>query len=530
MARVRLLLGLLILLLAWPLSAQQFVRLQSTATQDTISFNGDSVELTTANVGGFGSVKVQTLDSYSGTWEVQCSLKANPITYDTAAELTLKPTDSTTTATSVTDSVGIWEVTNASGCNAIRVIATAGFAASDTVVIITATQSGGGSSGSSGGGGAGTSDTLEATQIEVRDNLAQIEGFVDGLEALIGTTNTNTAATLTSTNFAAAFGTAGTADTQVVSVQGIASMTPVQIQSNSADVMTETTGGTIVARLDTLLTSLATEAHLDDPFKSDGPQEYCRASAATPSAVSENDAQAVWCDLVGRLHIATEGIEDAGETAGAPLSMAGTVRRDTAASSAGATGDNATLNTDSLGRLWVTGSAVEDVAETAGGVLNMIGAVQRDAAASSAGTTGDNATVNVDALGLLWTRFLDPCSGVAKQYLPIDIVTATTTEITPSLAGASNHYYVCSVNLGPTAGAQNVALVDDDSDNCGSVTSGVAGGTTAGEGWNAGANGGIALGNGLGSIARTNGTNRVLCLVTSAAVQVSGVITVVAAP
>lgn len=176
------------------------------------------------------------------------------------------------------------------------------------------------------------------------------------------------------------------------------------------------------------------------------------------------------------------------------------------------------------------GIYVEDAPETAGANLSLAGSVRRDTAASSATTAGDNATINTDALGLAWTRQLDPCSGVAKTYIPIDIVTATTTEITPSLAGASNHYYVCSINLGPTAGAQNVALVDDDSDNCASVTSGVAGGTTAGEGWNAAANGGLAFGNGGSSIARTNGTNRVLCLVTSAAVQVSGVITVVAAP
>jgi hypothetical protein len=38
---------------------------------------------------------------------------------------------------------------------------------------------------------------------------------------------------LTSANFAAAFGTAGTADAQVMSVQGIASMTPVQVTVNS---------------------------------------------------------------------------------------------------------------------------------------------------------------------------------------------------------------------------------------------------------------------------------------------------------
>lgn len=46
-------------------------------------------------------------------------------------------------------------------------------------------------------------------------------------------------------------------------------------------------------------------------------------------------------------------VEDAGETAGGNLMMAGSVRRDTAASSAGTTGDNATLNTDANGGLYV---------------------------------------------------------------------------------------------------------------------------------------------------------------------------------
>lgn len=187
--------------------------------------------------------------------------------------------------------------------------------------------------------------------------------------------------------------------------------------------------------------------------------------------------------------------------------------------------------TDPAGNaLPLAADVTEDSPETPNVGGPMVLGVRRDTAASSAGASGDNATFNTDELGLLWTRTIDPCGARAKTYIPINISTATTTEITPSLAGASNHYYVCSINIGPTAGAQNIALVDDDTDNCASVTSGVAGGTTAGSGWNAAANGGIAFGNGLGAIARTNGTNRVLCLVTSAATQTSGVITVVAAP
>ena len=154
------------------------------------------------------------------------------------------------------------------------------------------------------------------------------------------------------------------------------------------------------------------------------------------------------------------------------------------------------------------------------------------AAATSAGASADYATLNTDDLGLLWTRSLDPCSGVAKSYIPISIVTATTTEITPSLAGSSTHYYICSLNL-VTAAANNVLVADDDSDGCGSPTIGIFGSDgspAAGEGWNFAANGGIALGNGVGSVGRTQGTNRVICILTSAGTQLSGMLIVAAAP
>lgn len=52
-------------------------------------------------------------------------------------------------------------------------------------------------------------------------------------------TNLNTSALLTTSAHDAAFGTAGSADTQVRTVQGIASMTPLQVQSNTANLATE---------------------------------------------------------------------------------------------------------------------------------------------------------------------------------------------------------------------------------------------------------------------------------------------------
>lgn len=275
-------------------------------------------------------------------------------------------------------------------------------------------------------------------------------------------TNLNTSALLTTSAHDAAFGTAGSADAQVRTVQGIASMTPLQVQSNSANLATETTLGNV-------LTS----------------SNFAAAFGTAGSA----DTQVM----------SVQGIASM-----TPL-----------------------LTNPGTAANW--GVYVEDAGETAGGNLAMAGSVRRDTAASSAGTTGDNATINTDASGLLWTRTIDPCSSGAKTFLPINISTATTTEITPSLAGASTNYYVCSLVL-VTAAANNVALVDDDSDGCGSVTSGMAGGTTSGSGFNMAANSGMTFGNGMGAVFKTNGTNRVVCLVTSAATQLSGTMTVVAAP
>lgn len=293
-----------------------------------------------------------------------------------------------------------------------------------------------------------------------------------------------------------------------------------------------------------------------------------RASAAVPTDVSaDNDAVMPWYLRSGAQATvltaagaliggdATNGLdvdvtrmsgqfaEDAIHSSGDLTTFVSGIRRDTTpTSSSGAAGDYSAFNLDGNGRLYVqavlynssgtelvSGDVTEDAAETAGGTGPMVLGVRRDVAASSSGTTGDNSTFNLDALGLLWTRSLDPCNGTAKTAYPINISTATTTEITPSLAGASTNYYVCAINL-VVGAADNVALVDDDTDNCPSVTSGLAGGTTAASGWNFAANGGLTQGNGDSTIMKTNGTNRVLCLVTSAAAQVSGTLMVVAAP
>lgn len=151
-------------------------------------------------------------------------------------------------------------------------------------------------------------------------------------------------------------------------------------------------------------------------------------------------------------------------------------------------------------------------------------------------TNTQQSSLQFDASGYLKTRpsdgtksaALDPCEANAQTYAPISITTATTTRIvTPS---ASNKTYICSLVL-VTAAANNVGIVEGTGGTCGSGTAGVIGGTTAANGPNFSANGGLMLqAGGKVAAAQTAGTNVDLCLITSAATPLAGGIKYVQAP
>jgi hypothetical protein len=115
--------------------------------------------------------------------------------------------------------------------------------------------------------------------------------------------------------------------------------------------------------------------------------------------------------------------------------------------------------------------------------------------------------------------FVDPCAGLAKSYFPVNISTATTVRF--AAPTASKKTYICSIVL-VAASADNVNIIEGTGGTCGTATAGVAGGTTAATGFNLAANGGLTLGNGASSVMATAGSNVDMCLITSAAVQLSG--------
>jgi len=101
----------------------------------------------------------------------------------------------------------------------------------------------------------------------------------------------------------------------------------------------------------------------------------------------------------------------------------------------------------------------------------------------------------------------------------VNISTATTTLIVTGVSG--RQVRLCSFHLSNNA-ADNVAWIEGTGATCGTGTAGMAGGTTAASGYNLLANGGLAIGSGFGEVMRTATTGDSVCLVTSAATQLSG--------
>jgi hypothetical protein len=108
---------------------------------------------------------------------------------------------------------------------------------------------------------------------------------------------------------------------------------------------------------------------------------------------------------------------------------------------------------------------------------------------------------------------------ICDSYANINISTATTTLEVTGVSG--RQVRVCALHI-IAAAADNVAVIEGTGATCGTGSAGMAGGTTAATGYNLAANGGLALGSGLGTVMRTATAGDSVCIVTSAATQLSG--------
>jgi hypothetical protein len=128
--------------------------------------------------------------------------------------------------------------------------------------------------------------------------------------------------------------------------------------------------------------------------------------------------------------------------------------------------------------------------------------------------------------GANWIRGRqDPCQSGNKIFVPISQTTGTQL-----FAGtASNRTYICSISV-VSATAQNIALVSGTGTVCATSTGAMAGGITAATGWNFAANGGLVLGNGAATIAKSDTDADNICILMSSTGQLSGTLSYVVAP
>jgi hypothetical protein len=221
-------------------------------------------------------------------------------------------------------------------------------------------------------------------------------------------------------------------------------------------------------------------------------------------------------------------LEDVASAGGEQLVLAGTIRQDTPASTTSLDGDFQNLKTDSIGRIWTHVGAV-DGSVTIGSLPNE----GQQTAANSISVTldTDNDFVAADgaapptgraAVGGLTsgaTAGLMESLTVASEFANVNVSTATTTLLITGVSG--RHVRISAISM-VTAGANNVALISGTGATCGTGTTGMTGGTTAASGYNFAANGGLTQGTGSGEINRTNSTGDSVCVITSAATQLSG--------
>ncbi len=351
-------------------------------------------------------------------------------------------------------------------------------------------------------------------------------------------------------------GTAGSAAGGVLTVQGVASMTPLFMQSSTVPVVT----------MNSASANSGLNAAMAGVFDD-----------TSPTAITENSfgflRMSANRNLYGTIRDAAGNERGANVDSSNRLTTAASLVSGSVASGAYASGSFASgafASGSVASGAMVDLGAIADAASTAGGTgsvnaklrlmttqldtlnsnvtsaipagTNLIGDVNLRQGSSALSTTNgiyanllqgnavlsaSNPTFMREVDGTR-SRILDPCEANVQSYAPISITTATTTRIvSPS---ASNKTYICALFL-TSAAADNVGIVEGTGGTCGTGTAGVVGGTTAANGPNFAANGGLmAQAGGKTAVFQTAGTNVDLCLITSAATPLAGGIKYVQAP
>lgn len=164
------------------------------------------------------------------------------------------------------------------------------------------------------------------------------------------------------------------------------------------------------------------------------------------------------------------------------------------------------------------GVYVEDAGETVGGNLMMAGAVVRSTASGSSATAGDNATFNVDGLGRLWIRGGNPCQDHTRVTTAA-ISTAASGNVEIVALNGSDLIYVCGYEFTTTT-AQGIQWIYGTGTACATGETDISGVMEVG------ATGGIARAN-AGAPQLVVPAGNAFCVEKDDTVQMSGYVTYV---
>jgi len=254
-------------------------------------------------------------------------------------------------------------------------------------------------------------------------------------------TNLNTSALLTTTAHDAAFGTAGTADTQVRTVQGIASMTPLLVNPGTATNFGVYAEDSIHASGDNLVLAGVVRSDAAAALAADGDRTvlqvdangYLKVVNINPNLAADNSTLSTSKVPVLPGTVSTSAPTwTNGNQSALSLQTDGSVR---------AAITNTVTVTDGAGALNVicdsgcSGGTQynQGTAGTATDTLSMAGAIRKDTAAADAGAIdGDRIVLSTDSVGRLRTTSADTTQPVSGT------VTVTATNLDVQIGGSDS--------------------------------------------------------------------------------------------
>lgn len=315
-------------------------------------------------------------------------------------------------------------------------------------------------------------------------------------------------------------GTAGTAATGVVTIQGIASGTPIaglpqgqatSGQTGSMIMAAVTTGAPSYTNAQTSPVTLTTAGDLRTVFSN---TTLAVTNAGTFAAQATLAAETT--KVIGTVNPGNT----ANTTAWLVTGTGGTfpVTQATAASLNATVVGTGTFAVQAAATLGAETTKVIGTVRNVGNVGGVFDAVSGAAAPANLLYTGVNVGGNIAPI------VGDPCQTNAKSYKAISQTTSTDLGI----GGVSaKKTYVCHIFVAG-ADAENLSLVSGTGTVCATGIASMVGSTTAANGPNLSANGGFSIGNGgfSVSVSGTNADN--VCLLQSGSGRVAGVMSYVA--